>query len=76
MDPRPTLLVEDLDCPKTLLKKRKSAMRKHMKPAEGACAVVRKFREKQDRLWGRRNSDPDPFDDRYIFYCFTGKLEE
>lgn len=38
--------------------------------------TMKKFRDKQRILLGIYDGDPDPFSPSYVFYCFTGKLEE
>lgn len=75
MESRPTLDVTSLDSPKTLLRKRKRLIRSVIK-AVGSKAdrkrcreVVSKYRRKQRRLSGSSESDPDPYDETYVFYC-------
>ncbi len=76
MDPRPTLDVTNLDSPRTLLKKRRRAMKRAMNRNKKASAVVAKYRRKQRRLSGESDvSDPDPYDSDYIFYCLEGTRE-
>ena len=39
--------------------------------------VMKKYRKKQlEMLDDDYDSDPDPYDRSYVFYCFTGKAKE
>jgi hypothetical protein len=77
MDPRPTLDVTNLDSPRTLLKKRRRAMKRAMHRSTKASSVVSKYRRKQRRLLdGDSDSDPDPYDSEYIFFCLEGVRED
>jgi hypothetical protein len=70
MDPRPTLDVENLESPSELTKKRRRTMKRAVHRSTRASDVVSKYRRKQRRLLdGDSDSDPDPYDPDYIFYC-------
>lgn len=69
MDPRPTLDVVNLDSPKSLLKKRRRALKKAIPRDKEARKVVSRLRRRQNRALGSRDDDPDPYDPSYIFYC-------
>lgn len=75
MDPRPTLDVTELESPKTLLRKRKRLIREAIKATlskkdRRKCReVLSRYRRKQRRLSGSSESDPDPYDETYVFYC-------
>jgi len=78
MDPRPTLDTTHLDSPATLLRKRKRLIRSVIKATTSkedrrqSREVVAKYRRKQKRrLSGSSESDPDPYDETYVFYCVT-----
>ena len=78
MDPRPTLDVIHLDSPRRLQRERRRAM-KVVIPKEDkkiASRVVSRYRRQQKRLSGEKDSDPDPYDSDYVFYCLDGARED
>lgn len=75
MTPRPTI---DPESPtNSLLRKmRRVELTKRIPKYEGKdyrkmYYTLNKYRKKQDY-----EEDPDPFSSDYVFYCFTGKLED
>ena len=80
--PRPTLDVEKLDSPRTLLHRRKRVLKKLIamyigkKDKKATSKVVSKYRRKQTRLLGEKDEDPDPYDSDYVFYCLEGDRED
>ncbi len=78
MDPRPTLDVVHLDSPRRVYRARRRAMKLELPKEEKKLAsrVVSRYRRKQTQLWGKRVSDPDPYDPDYVFYCLEGKCED
>lgn len=64
--PRPTIDVECLEPDSWLERKRKRYIESVIPRSN---AIVRKYRQKQQSL--TEDSDPDPFDRCYLFYCFT-----
>jgi hypothetical protein len=69
MDPRPTLDIVNLNAPSSLTKSRYRAVKRAMERNKKASSIVSKYRRKQRRLLGETDSDPDPYDAYYIFYC-------
>lgn len=75
MESRPTLDVVHLRVSKTLLKERQRHLRHVLKAAltkdqrKRAREILSKYRRKQRRLSGSSESDPDPYDETYVFYC-------
>jgi hypothetical protein len=68
MDPRPTLDVDNLRASKTLIKKRSRAIKHALPPKDDTVRkVLRRYRRRQARELD--DSDPDPYDPSYIFYC-------
>jgi hypothetical protein len=41
-----------------------------------ASRVVSRYRRQQKRLSGEKESDPDPYDSDYVFYCLEGTRED
>lgn len=76
MDSRPTLDITNLDSPRTVQKKRQRDMKRAIRRDKNATTVVSKYRRKQRRLLdGDSDSDPDPYDPDYIFFCLKGERE-
>jgi hypothetical protein len=71
MDPRPTLDVVNLNPPKSLLKKRRRALKKAIPRDKEMRKVVSKYRRRQVRYLDSDDddADPDPYEPSYIFYC-------
>ena len=70
MEARPTLDLDNLDSPSSLVKSRRRALKRAMSRTTRASEVVSKYRRKQRRLLdGESESDPDPYDPYYVFYC-------
>ena len=40
-----------------------------------ASRVVSHYRRKQKKLLGTKDSDPDPYDSDYVFFCLEGERE-
>jgi hypothetical protein len=78
MDPRPTLDVVNLESPRRLQRHRRRAMKVVLPRAEKKMAsrVVSRYRRQQRRLSGEKESDPDPYDSDYVFYCLEGPRED
>lgn len=78
MDPRPTLDVVNLDSPRRLQRHRRRAMKVVIPREEKKLAsrVVSRYRRQQRRLLGEKDSDPDPYDSDYVFYCLEGPRED
>jgi hypothetical protein len=38
--------------------------------------VVSRYRRKQKKLLGKSDSDPDPYDSDYVFFCLEGERED
>jgi hypothetical protein len=78
MDPRPTLDVVNLESPHRLRRQRRRAM-KVVIPKEvkrEVSRVVSRYRRKQKKLLGKSDSDPDPYDSDYVFFCLEGERED
>jgi hypothetical protein len=78
--PRPTIDPES-PVPALLRKMRRNELAKRIPKYEKKdyakmYRVMKKYRSKQEKLLEEYESDPDPYDPSYVFYCFTGKLEE
>jgi len=79
MTPRPTI---DLESPLADEKQRQKEFMKlipkYSRIDYGKMYyVMKKFRNRQRLLLDTNDiRDPDPFVPAYVFYCFTGKLEE
>lgn len=77
MDSRPTLDVVHLRSSKTLLKERRRYIRSVVKANltkddRRLCRdILSKYRRKQRRRSGSTESDPDPYDETYVFYCLA-----
>ena len=73
MDPKPTLDVLNLRCPKSILVKRERRLAAHIvyTPLETKelIRVMRTFRARQTRRLGERDVDPSPYDPGHLFYC-------
>jgi hypothetical protein len=74
--PKPTIDPESL-CLKRTNDIRKKILKCDPRDHAKAYRIMKKFREKQQRLLGEESiEDPDPFEPTYIFFCFTGTLED
>lgn len=84
--PKPEINVDDLDCPTALRTQRSVEFKKRFpKPTNRHKRRIRyiltKFRAKQKEMLDKvykdaEYDDPDPYDETYLFYCFTGTLED
>jgi hypothetical protein len=84
--PKPEINVDDLDCPTALRTQREDDLKKRFpKPTNRHKRRIRyiltKFRAKQKEMLDKvykdaEYDDPDPYDETYLFYCFTGTLED
>jgi len=84
--PKPELNVDDLDCPPALRTQREDALKKRFpkltdRHKRRIRYILTKFRAKQkemlDKVYKEPDyDDPDPYDATYLFYCFTGTLED
>lgn len=82
--PRPTLDVTNLDSPRSLHSHRKRTMRRILKAAldfskkekKVISKIISRLRRRQKRYLGTKDSDPDPYDPDYIFYCLEGEREK
>lgn len=77
MDARPTLDVVHLRSSRTLVKERERYIRSVVKAnltkdQRRLCRdILSKYRRKQRRRSGSTESDPDPYDETYVFYCLA-----
>jgi hypothetical protein len=77
MESRPTLDVVHLRVSKTLMKERQRYIRSVVKAnltkdQRKLCReILSKYRRKQRRRSGSTESDPDPYDETYVFYCVS-----
>lgn len=73
MDPKPTLDVLNLRCPKAITVKREMRLAAKIvyTPLEKKelARVMRTFRARQTRRLGERDTDPSPYDPGHLFYC-------
>ena len=80
MDPRPTLDVDNLDCPADLITKRKKDMNRHIHTSHVARRVYQAYRAIQHKKMQAHlrstkkvaiaeSEDPSPYDPSYVFYC-------
>ena len=84
--PKPELIVDDLDSPPALRKQREDDLKKRYpkltpRTKRRIRYILTKFREKQKKMLDKvykdpDYDDPDPYDETYLFYCFTGTLED
>lgn len=84
--PKPELNVDDLDCPSTLQLQRILDFKKRFpklthRHKRRIRYILTKFRAKQKKMLDEGYDDPDyddpdPYDETYLFYCFTGTLED
>lgn len=84
--PRPELNVDDLDSTVTLHKQRAEEFKKRLpkfteRRKRRIRYILTKFRAKQKEMLDKvykdaEYDDPDPYDPTYLFYCFTGTLED
>ncbi len=69
MDTRPTLDVVNLNSPRTLVRYRRRLIKSAVPRISGDTRVVSRYRRRQRRALGSKDSDPDPYDPSYVFYC-------
>lgn len=84
--PRPELNVDDLDSPPELRTQRAEDLKKRYpkltpRTKRRIRYILTKFRAKQKEMLDKvykdaEYDDPDPYDATYLFYCFTGTLED
>ena len=84
--PKPELNVDDLDCPAALQLHRILDFKKRFpkltdRHKRRIRYILTKFRAKQKKMLDEAYDDPDyddpdPYDETYLFYCFTGTLED
>jgi hypothetical protein len=79
--PKPELNVDDLDCPSALQLQRILDFKKRFpkltdRDKRRIRYIMTKFRAKQKKMLDEGYDDPDPYDETYLFYCFTGTLED
>lgn len=82
--PRPTLDVTNLESPRTLRSNRRRTLRRILKAAlafskkekKVISKILSRLRRRQKRYLGTKDSDPDPYDPDYIFYCLEGEREK
>lgn len=79
--PRPTLDVENLSLPYSVQKERKRVIKRILKlyisskDRHDMRVVLRKYQRRQDRLLRGYESDPDPYDSDYVFYCLEACVQ-
>lgn len=74
---RPTLDVEDLRAPQSIRDERRRrlqrVLKKHIRMTEHDKKTLRnvlqKYRRRQEKLLDGYESDPDPYENTYVFYC-------
>jgi hypothetical protein len=77
MDRKPKLDVTNLESPESLKRARRSVLKKVVGPAGPVTSrVLSKYRARQRKLLRRTEEDPDPYDERYIFYCLDSPPTE
>lgn len=69
MDPRPTLDVENLNPPKVLVCQRRLLLKTAICRGKGVTRIVSRWRRRQRESLESTDSDPDPYDPSYVFYC-------
>jgi hypothetical protein len=84
--PKPELIVDDLDSPPALHTQRTVDQSKRFpkltpRSKRRIRYILTKYREKQKKMLDKvykdpDYDDPDPYDETYLFYCFTGTLED
>lgn len=84
--PKPEVIVDDLDSPPALRKQREDDLKKRYpkltdRHKRRIRYILTKYREKQKKMLDKvykdpDYDDPDPYDETYLFYCFTGSLED
>lgn len=76
--PRPTLDVVNLSSSRNLRNKRRRRVKALLKTSVShvATKIVSRFRRRQTRLLDGYESDPDPYDSDYIFYCLDTPRED
>jgi hypothetical protein len=81
MDLRPTIAVHGLNSSSSLLRRRRRAISKVIKSIQNAAdkealrRVLSRYRRKQRRALGETDSDPDPYEPSYVFFCLQGPRE-
>lgn len=84
--PKPELNVDDLDSPRELQLQRAKEQKNRfpklsLRTKRRIRYILTKFRAKQKEMLDKvykdaEYDDPDPYDATYLFYCFTGTLED
>ena len=84
--PKPELNVDDLDSPRELQLQRAKEQKNRfpklsLRSRRRIRYILTKFRAKQKEMLDKvykdaEYDDPDPYDATYLFYCFTGTLED
>jgi hypothetical protein len=82
--PRPTLDVTNLDSPHRLHSHRRKVMKRAIKAVldfskkekKIVSKIISRLRRRQKRYLGTKDTDPDPYDPDYIFYCLEGEREK
>jgi hypothetical protein len=82
--PRPTLDVINLHSSHRLHSHRRKVMKRIIKAAmdlskkekKVISKIISRLRHRQKRYLGTKDSDPDPYDSDYIFYCLEGEREK
>jgi hypothetical protein len=84
--PKPEINVDDLDCPSALQLQRILDFKKRFpklthRDKRRIRYILTKYRAKQKKMLDEAYDDPDyddpdPYDETYLFYCFTGTLED
>ena len=83
MDSRPTISIHGLSSSASLLRTRRKALSRAINSAHNASSsdteilrrLLSKYRRKQRRALGGTDSDPDPYDPSYVFFCLQGPRE-
>lgn len=75
--PRPTLDVVNLNSPLRVYTARKRQLRRALdtltkEEKKLLSRVMSRYRRKQKKLLGHTETDPDPYDADYVFYCLEG----
>lgn len=72
--PRPTIDVENLDCPARLAKRRASVMKRRIGGKRRETnKIIKMYRHYQKRLLPHDWEDPSPYQCTYIFYVKVRK---
>lgn len=84
MEPRPTVDVTNLDSTRRLRSHRRKVMKRILKAfmdlskqeKKSVSKVVSWYRSRQKKLLGETDSDPNPYDSTYIFYCLENAPQQ